>query len=107
MDSPSAPSSVVVTTRGFLDAERLPRVDILRKKLTLLLPEVESGIRVLDTDRDEGGCCCSGWCWGEDCNARLGVGDALRIDRAPFAFDLSLGYREGAHEEDEGRVGCE
>jgi hypothetical protein len=103
MDSESAPSSVVVT-RGLLDAERLPRVDILRKKPILPPPELESGIRVLDADRDEGGCCCCGQ-WGEDCNMRLGVGDALRIDRAPFAFVLSLGDREGALEEDEGRGG--
>jgi hypothetical protein len=104
MDSLSVPSPVVVT-RGLLDAERLPRVDILRKKPTLPLPELESGIRVLDTDRDEGGCCCCAWYGGEDCNTRLGVGDALRIDRAPFAFVLPLGDREGALEEDEGRGG--
>jgi hypothetical protein len=105
MESPSAPSSVVVTRRP-LDAERLPRVDILRKKPTLPLPELESGISVLDADRDEGGCCCCGRCWGEDCKKRLGVGDALRIDRAPFAFVLSLGDGEGAlEEEEEGRGG--
>src|SRR6266566_2873315 len=104
MDSLSVPSSVEAT-RGLLDAERLPRVDILRKKPTLPLPELESGIRVLDADRDEGGCCCCGWCWGEDCNTRLGVGDALRIDRAPFAFVLSLGGGEGALEEEEGMGG--
>jgi hypothetical protein len=104
MDSESASSSVVVT-RGLLDAERLPRVDILRKKPILPLPELESGIKVLDADREGGGCRCCGQCWGEDCNMRLGVGDALRIDRAPFAFVLSLGDREGALEEDEGRGG--
>lgn len=57
MDSPSATSSGVVTRR-LLDAERLPRVDILRKKPTLPVPKLESGIKVLDADRDEGGCCC-------------------------------------------------
>jgi hypothetical protein len=103
--NPSTPPSSVVVTRGLLDAERLPRVDILRKKPTLPLLEEESGIRVLDADRDGGGCCASGRCWGEDCNRRLGVGDALRIDRAPFAFALSLGDGEGALEEDEGRGG--
>jgi hypothetical protein len=104
MDSLSVPSSVEVT-RGLLDAERLPRVDILRKKLTLPPPELESGIKVLEADRDGGGCFCCGHCWGEDCNARLGVGDALRIDRAPFAFVLSPGDGEGALEEEEGRGG--
>jgi hypothetical protein len=103
MNSPSPPSSVVIT-RGLLDAERLPRVDILRKKPTFPLPKLDSGIRVLDADRDEGGCCCCGFRW-EDCNMRLGVGDALRIDRAPFAFVFPLGDREGALEEDEGRGG--
>src|SRR5712672_2636949 len=104
MDSPSAPPSLVVM-HGLFDAVRLPRVDILRKKPTLPLPELESGIRVLDTDRDEGSCCCCGRCCDEDCNMRLGVGDALRIEKAPFAFVLSLGEREGALEEDEGRGG--
>lgn len=77
----------------------------MRKKLNLPLPGPESGIRVLDTDRDEGGCCSGGWYGAEDCNMRLGVGDALRIDRAPFAFVLSLGDWEGALEEDEGMGG--
>ena len=104
MDSLSVPSSVVVT-RGLLDAERLPRVDILRKKPTLLPPELESGISVLEADRDGGGCFCCERCWGEDCNARLGVGEALRMDRAPFGFVLSLGVGDGALEEEEGRVG--
>ncbi len=36
---------------------------------------------------------------------RLGVGDALRIDRAPFAFVLFFGDGESALEEDEGRGG--
>lgn len=108
MDSSSglviSPSSVGVT-RGLLDVGRLPRVDILRKKPLLPPPEPESGIRVLDEDMDGGGCCGCGEWWGEDCNARLGVGDALRIDNAPFVFVLSLGDREGALEEDEGRGG--
>ena len=106
MDSSTASSLVVATRRLLLlDAERLPRVDILRKKPLLPVPELESGIRVHDADMDEGGCCACGPRWGEDCNSRLGVGDALRIDRAPFAFVLSLGDREGALEEDEGRGG--
>ncbi len=60
MDSPSAASSAVVT-RGLLGAERLPRVDILRKKFPMPLPELESGIRVLDVDTEGGGGCrCCG-----------------------------------------------
>jgi hypothetical protein len=54
MDSPSvAPSTVA--TREALDAERLPMVDILRKKPLLPLTELESGISVLDADMDGGG----------------------------------------------------
>jgi hypothetical protein len=50
-----------VATREDLDAERLPMVDILRKKPLLPPLELESGISVLDAEVDEGGgcCCCS------------------------------------------------
>ncbi len=57
MYSSSVAASVVVTD-GLLDGERFLSVDILRKKPLLPLPEPESGIRVLDVDTADGGCCC-------------------------------------------------
>ena len=105
MDSSSVASSTVFAREG-LDAERLPMVDILRKKPLLPLLEPESGARVLDDDMDGSGCCCCCcWHWGEDCKMRLGVGDGLRIDKAPLPFVLFLEHWEGAVEVDAGRGG--
>jgi hypothetical protein len=55
MDSSSVASSTV-GTREDLDAERLPMVDILRKKPLFPPLELESGTRV-DADMDGGGGC--------------------------------------------------
>jgi len=102
MDSSSGASSVLAT-RELLDAERFPRLDILRKKPLLLLPELESGDRVADEDMDPGGdwwCCWypgpGGWsCCGEEgCNTRLGVGEGVRMDKGPLGF-VCLGLDEG------------
>jgi hypothetical protein len=99
MDSSSVASSTLVT-RELFDAERLRKLETLRRKLFLLLAETGSTLRE-ELKIDGGGDCwewiCSEWhCgWGVGWRMRLGEGEGQRREQAVDLYAACCGSESG------------